>query len=477
MSNSDGRLIHTGLAFQTRPQPTVYRSIIDEVIGSLKPDFDEFGVGEDVLLTLQQKWESRVHASRAADFSDSQASASSNPHAAQYNGIGSVAASGGVSRTGSPNIHRTNSPTIPNSRGASRTNSVGNVTNAYTRTSSSSFSNPPVKAEPIDRSLPAVGNPPSVGGMSRTNHASYNPSLQGLPSISLPPLSNMGAVPPLSSYPQNMNALNAYGANRGVPGYGVPPGGMTDNRNVLMLNRGAAPYGAGAAGSSASQVKMPQVDGTWDEEEGDEEGSVSLRKRQWLVQRYPWMAEARLANVDTSQHATFDIIPQVDGPSSSTPPVPPLNTLPPLNLPPVSSGTGIVRAGGPPPLTLPPLNLPSMNTPPMGNKILHPSLLIKPPPEEDVKPSLGGGSNSSFARNPNVPAQPSEDINSDLDDTDDDEGPQEQPGSDPDADVTYCTYDKVTRVKTRWKVVFRDGMVHANGKDYLFGRCTGEFDW
>jgi hypothetical protein len=31
----------------------------------------------------------------------------------------------------------------------------------------------------------------------------------------------------------------------------------------------------------------------------------------------------------------------------------------------------------------------------------------------------------------------------------------------------------VTRVKTKWKVVFRDGMVHANGKDYLFGRCTG----
>ena len=28
-------------------------------------------------------------------------------------------------------------------------------------------------------------------------------------------------------------------------------------------------------------------------------------------------------------------------------------------------------------------------------------------------------------------------------------------------------------MKTKWKVVFRDGMVHANGKDYLFGRCTG----
>jgi len=58
--------------------------------------------------------------------------------------------------------------------------------------------------------------------------------------------------------------------------------------------------------------------------------------------------------------------------------------------------------------------------------------------------SNAAGPSSSFARNPNVPAQPSEDINSDLDDTDDEDGHQEQPGSDPDADVTYCTYDKAS---------------------------------
>jgi hypothetical protein len=34
-------------------QPTVYRAIIEEVVGSLKEDFEEFGLGEDVLLTLR----------------------------------------------------------------------------------------------------------------------------------------------------------------------------------------------------------------------------------------------------------------------------------------------------------------------------------------------------------------------------------------------------------------------------------------
>ena len=35
-------------------QPGVYTAIIKEVVGSLKADFDEFGVGEDVLHTLEQ---------------------------------------------------------------------------------------------------------------------------------------------------------------------------------------------------------------------------------------------------------------------------------------------------------------------------------------------------------------------------------------------------------------------------------------
>ncbi|KAF8507307.1 transcription factor IIA, alpha/beta subunit-domain-containing protein [Hysterangium stoloniferum] len=32
---------------------------------------------------------------------------------------------------------------------------------------------------------------------------------------------------------------------------------------------------------------------------------------------------------------------------------------------------------------------------------------------------------------------------------------------------------KVARVKNKWKCVLKDGMVHVNGKDYLFAKCTG----
>lgn len=315
----------------------------------------------------------------------------------------------------------------------------------------------------------------------------YNPAMH----LQMPQGMGMGGVPPLNNFSLPnipMNALNAYGAGRGIPGYGGAPNPGAAGGG-LMLPRNAAPYGAAAAaGNVSGGSKVPQVDGAWDQDTDATEETARRKRREFMVKKYPWMANAQLQSLDG---IILDQIPQVDGPTpSATPSIPPLNILPPLNLPSSSSG-GITRAGGPPPLTLPPLNLPPDLANP-GNRAIHPSLMNNNKSSDDVvmkrddvkkedpdvkRPALvappASGSASSFARNPNVPALASEDITSDLDDSDEEEGPHEQPGSDPSADVTYCTYDKVTRVKTKWKVVFRDGMVHANGKDYLFGRCTG----
>ncbi|KAJ7476192.1 transcription factor IIA alpha/beta subunit [Mycena latifolia] len=69
-------------------------------------------------------------------------------------------------------------------------------------------------------------------------------------------------------------------------------------------------------------------------------------------------------------------------------------------------------------------------------------------------------------------------ITSDLDDSDtenEDDAADAEGG--PETDIVFCTYDKVVRVKNRWKCVLKDGVVHSGGKDYLFNRCTGEFEW
>ncbi|CAA7261803.1 unnamed protein product [Cyclocybe aegerita] len=82
---------------------------------------------------------------------------------------------------------------------------------------------------------------------------------------------------------------------------------------------------------------------------------------------------------------------------------------------------------------------------------------------------------------PPQPKQPavidSEAINSDLDDSDSDVGSDDEEGGAGESDIVFCTYDKVARVKNKWKCTLKDGMIHINGKDYLFAKCTGEFEW
>lgn len=66
-------------------------------------------------------------------------------------------------------------------------------------------------------------------------------------------------------------------------------------------------------------------------------------------------------------------------------------------------------------------------------------------------------------------------INSDLDDTD-----EEKEGSDEEEETAWvmlCMYDKVQRVKNKWKCVMKDGVLTINGKDYVFHKASGEYEW
>lgn len=63
-----------------------------------------------------------------------------------------------------------------------------------------------------------------------------------------------------------------------------------------------------------------------------------------------------------------------------------------------------------------------------------------------------------------------EELGSDLDDDDDEEEPDTE-------HIVLCQYEKVTRVKNKRKANLKDGIMHINGKDYVFSRATGEFDW
>lgn len=43
-------------------------------------------------------------------------------------------------------------------------------------------------------------------------------------------------------------------------------------------------------------------------------------------------------------------------------------------------------------------------------------------------------------------------------------------------DFLLAQYEKVHRVRNKWKVTFKDAVLHNNGKEYVFDRVVGELD-
>jgi len=76
-----------------------------------------------------------------------------------------------------------------------------------------------------------------------------------------------------------------------------------------------------------------------------------------------------------------------------------------------------------------------------------------------------------------TPAADDDEIGSDLDDPEDEEDEQAAGDDGASGDLVIALYDKVQRVKSKWKVTLKDGVISVHGKDHLFTKCNGEFDW
>lgn len=75
-------------------------------------------------------------------------------------------------------------------------------------------------------------------------------------------------------------------------------------------------------------------------------------------------------------------------------------------------------------------------------------------------------------------------INSDLDDSDiesdvDSEFGEGDEGDEGGADksIVLCMYEKVHRTKNKWKCQLKDGVISIGGKDWVFSKANGEFEW
>lgn len=90
-------------------------------------------------------------------------------------------------------------------------------------------------------------------------------------------------------------------------------------------------------------------------------------------------------------------------------------------------------------------------------------------------PQLDGSDDIKEEVTDEQPEKNDDDINSDLDDTDE-EG-EDGEGGEEIEHIILCLYDKVSRTKNKWKCTLKDGIMLINGRDYLFARANGDFEW
>lgn len=84
----------------------------------------------------------------------------------------------------------------------------------------------------------------------------------------------------------------------------------------------------------------------------------------------------------------------------------------------------------------------------------------------DGKSASAGATAGTKRKHEDDEEEASNEIGSDLDDS-------EEEDADGNEDMMLCLYDKVQRVKNKWKCVLRDGVASIGGRDYLFSKCNG----
>ena len=43
--------------------------------------------------------------------------------------------------------------------------------------------------------------------------------------------------------------------------------------------------------------------------------------------------------------------------------------------------------------------------------------------------------------------------------------------------VVVCQYEKISRVRNKWRFYLKDGIMNIQGRDYVFLKASGEAEW
>jgi Transcription factor IIA, alpha/beta subunit len=104
------------------------------------------------------------------------------------------------------------------------------------------------------------------------------------------------------------------------------------------------------------------------------------------------------------------------------------------------------------------------------------NMLKRPHSQIDHDPSTQAAQDTFNRPEKRKPDPNSDTIGSDLDDSDEAEMNSEDE-EDENIPLMFCLYDKVSRTKNRWRANMTSGVLCIEGKEWVFEKGSGEFEW
>ncbi|CAN8101107.1 unnamed protein product [Discula destructiva] len=426
----------------------IYRSIMDEVIESSRVDFEEGGVEEGVLEDLRKGWQIKLSELKIATFPWDPPPPAPAPAAA---------AAAPPTTQGPSAIQQTSNYTsaVLSPQSNAQQDWSKNMANGLPQNNSGQQFNPePIKQDPTIKQEPGL-----------SNNASSAAAPANAPHYGGGPSGNVAAQRAMNQL-QNQYGARAAASISAIQGYG---GGGQTGQAQRPLPTG--PQGPGQAPPSQGANAQAQY-------------AQQLRQQQQMMAQQRGAAAAAAAQQHPGQQRTSPAQPNPSQQNNSA-----QNGFQQSQ---VDGATDEAEFEG---------VLMRQNdkgeTSEMGrmdiDRMLHQQMaskakamegggLMLPLKEATKSKSLArksgssgpsgfdGGADSDSKRE----EEDDETINSDLDDPND---PQDEDDDDEIDQIMLCMYDKVQRVKNKWKCTLKDGVMNVNGKDYVFHKATGEYEW
>ncbi|KAJ0115816.1 hypothetical protein J7T55_003985 [Diaporthe amygdali] len=417
----------------------IYHQIINEVIEASRVDFEDQGVGEEVLEELRKGWQMKLSKLQVAAFPwdpppppPVQAPAQTQSQPQQAAPVAQPAPSvpaAPVQQMGAPSYTTaTLSPQpAPNAQPQPLANGLpgpSQVAGGYNARPDSMKPEPLIKQEPGlanngIQQAPNQGNPSSYGGNNPANVAAQRAAAQLQNTYGSRAAASISAIQGYGQSAQPQNAPRPGAPGQPNQGQRLPQQAQYSQQMANQLamqqqqQRGVQP--PPRPGQQNNGFQQSQVDGAADDYEG-----VLMRRDQ---------------NGETSEVGRVEIDRMLHDQ--------------------IAARAKQMEGGG---LMLP-----------LKEATKHKSIGKK---TASSGPSGFDGVDDDIKRE-----EVDEDaINSDLDDPDEvdiaDDDDEENMGH-----IMLCMYDKVQRVKNKWKCTMKDGVLNVNGKDYVFHKATGEYEW